>query len=190
MLCIHTNESIFGLAFLLLLCICATAEKALKRMEPATEFDYGGAQCNVTDQCGGIHQGECSYGVCVCTEDFAGANCQHLRKSRLTAFLLSFFLGMYGADRFYLGDVAKGVVKLLLNLTSCCALLPLVCGMNTAVRVSGQESEMVTCCFVSIGVCCCGVWLLGTGIWWLVDWCLIVNYALTDADGYSLVDDF
>ena len=35
------------------------------------------------------------------------------RKSMLTAFLLSFFLGVFGADRFYLGFYLMGVIKLL-----------------------------------------------------------------------------
>lgn len=35
------------------------------------------------------------------------------RKSKLTAFLLSFFLGVLGVDRFYLGFYLMGVIKLL-----------------------------------------------------------------------------
>ncbi len=35
------------------------------------------------------------------------------RKNFLTAILLSFFFGTFGADRFYLGCVGTGIVKLL-----------------------------------------------------------------------------
>jgi TM2 domain-containing membrane protein YozV len=36
-------------------------------------------------------------------------------KSRLAATLLSFFLGVLGIDRFYLGNIGMGVAKLLLG---------------------------------------------------------------------------
>ena len=39
--------------------------------------------------------------------------CTYGTKSQSTAFLLSLFLGIFGADRFYLGHIATGVFKLL-----------------------------------------------------------------------------
>lgn len=38
-------------------------------------------------------------------------------KSRLVAFLLAFFIGVFGAHRFYLGKTGTAVVQLILTLT-------------------------------------------------------------------------
>ena len=67
------------------------------------------------------------------------------RKSKLTAFLLSFFLGVLGVDRFYLGFYLMGVIKLL-----------------------------------TIGGC---------GVWWLLDWILVLANSVTDVRGCSMLDD-
>jgi len=51
---------------------------------------------------------------CECDWDWADPECRTPRKSQTTAFLLSLFLGVFGADQFYLGFVwPLGVCKLL-----------------------------------------------------------------------------
>jgi TM2 domain-containing membrane protein YozV len=57
----------------------------------------------------------------------------------LTVFLLSFFLGELGVDRFYVGKIGTGILKLL-----------------------------------TFGGC---------GIWWLIDWIMILLGSFTDKDG-------
>jgi TM2 domain-containing membrane protein YozV len=42
---------------------------------------------------------------------------QPSRKSRLVAFLLAFFLGMFGAHRFYAGKTATAIIQLILSFT-------------------------------------------------------------------------
>jgi len=50
---------------------------------------------------------------CECTRDWADPECRTPRKSQVTAFVLSLFFGIFGADQFYLGYPAYGLVKLL-----------------------------------------------------------------------------
>jgi TM2 domain-containing membrane protein YozV len=57
----------------------------------------------------------------------------------LTLFLLSIFLGELGVDRFYVGKIGTGILKL-----------------------------------VTLGGC---------GIWWLIDWIMILTGKFTDKDG-------
>lgn len=49
---------------------------------------------------------------CQCERDFAGPECRIRRKSQLTTFLLSLFLGWLGVDYFYLGFPLWGIMKL------------------------------------------------------------------------------
>lgn len=49
---------------------------------------------------------------CKCDRDWADPECRTRRKSQKTAFLLSLFLGVLGADCFYLGFPLWGLAKL------------------------------------------------------------------------------
>lgn len=49
---------------------------------------------------------------CMCYRDFADPECRTRRKSQMTAYFLSVFLGFFGADHFYLMDYYSGFAKL------------------------------------------------------------------------------
>jgi hypothetical protein len=79
--------------------------------------------CKKTGDCG---EGTCDENVCKCTEgwtDFDGKKydgkpCSYEMKSKWTAFIYSFFLGLFGADYFYLARgsglyIVAGIFKLL-----------------------------------------------------------------------------
>jgi TM2 domain-containing membrane protein YozV len=59
-------------------------------------------------------------------------------KRWLTVFLLSFFLGLLGVDRFFVRKIGTGIIKLL-----------------------------------TLG---------GLGVWWIIDWCMILSGTFTDKD--------
>jgi len=50
---------------------------------------------------------------CECDRDWADPECRTKRKSQTVAYALSMFLGMFGADHFYLGFHGTGIAKLL-----------------------------------------------------------------------------
>jgi hypothetical protein len=53
------------------------------------------------------------FSLCMCEPEWAGPECTVRRKSQITAFSLSLFFGVLGADYFYLGFPLWGMVKLL-----------------------------------------------------------------------------
>ena len=65
------------------------------------------------------------------------------RKSQSTAFLLSFFLGILGIDRFYLGYTGLGIAKLLtcggIGIWSLIDLI--LIGIGSMKDAAGQELE-------------------------------------------------
>jgi len=70
-----------------------------------------------------------------------GTMCNYKQKSQMTAFLLTLFLGEFGAGRFYVGQTVTAVIKLLLIVCGCC--LTCVCSLCVAPCL-GLESGMTT----------------------------------------------
>ena len=67
------------------------------------------------------NNGVCKNSTCVCSlgyVTFGNTTCNYKQKEKLTAFLLSFFVGNFGADWFYLasgngGYIVAGIIKLI-----------------------------------------------------------------------------
>lgn len=67
------------------------------KVHAAQEFS-----CSHNDECG---KGLCAENVCVCNEgytSFGETACEYEQNTKLSTFLLSFFLGSFGADWFHL----------------------------------------------------------------------------------------
>ncbi|UJR24666.1 hypothetical protein I4U23_006039 [Adineta vaga] len=76
--------------------------------------------CSNDINCGSPN-GQCILNECICTKGWIindQSGCTYQQKSKLTAFLLSFFLGFFGIDWFYLSVsnvfyIIAGIIKLI-----------------------------------------------------------------------------
>lgn len=70
--------------------------------------------CNGRGHCADWHEGSQDGSgpvFCKCDRGWADPECRTQRQSQISAFLLSIFFGMFGADQFYLGFWRLGIVK-------------------------------------------------------------------------------
>lgn len=121
--------------------------------------------------------------VCVCDDEHTGTQCAYLLKQKLTAFLLSFFVGTFGADRFYLGYIGLGIGKLILGLS----MYVIMCGLCCA-GIVGAISDSEGCVFgaMVVGICLAVCCILASFGWWLADWIRILMNAIPDSNGVPL----
>jgi len=132
--------------------------------------------------------GNCTYSnltnqsSCVCNDGYVKDDCSYKQKSKLSAFMLSLLLGIFGAGRFYLGYYEIGFFKLLLTMMICILpCLPLCCICCIDDNKFGYVYSLVL-----LSVLCV---FLAVWIWWLVDWILILGDAMPDRNGFELQDD-
>jgi len=123
--------------------------------------------------------------VCECDQGYIadedGTPCVVQQPDKLTAFLLSLFLGTVGADWFYLsngdaGYVVAGIGKLFMTFGNCCSYC---CAACAGICGEHLQSKAVILC---LGCMPC-FFGLGSSIWWLVDWIRILCDAFADSNG-------
>lgn len=93
-------------------------------------------------------------------------------KMILPAFLLAFFFGYCGVHRFYVGKIRTGI----LQLAALLSWIPIIVAI-VHYREDGEP-------FLGLLL---GSVVVGGGIWWTVDWILIICKAFTDAQGRKLI---
>ena len=204
-----------GLLFTLFLIapfVCATS--LTSNLEDVLSFlPNGGGNCTKDKDCGGYFIGVCENNTCACSSSYTGSFCEYKRKSKLTAFLLDFFLGSCGAGQFYLGRTGIAVGILVLLLSTCFVVLPITLvlayccarrsfmstlvgppergsgsGEIKAILGIGLASQSAGSC-MKCGMFCLELLIVVVGIWWFVNWVLIVAGKTADGNGVPLAND-
>ena len=141
-------------------------------------------QCNSTSFCS--NNGECSNDKTSCKCDafyttFPTDNayqCNYEQKSRLTAFLLQFFI--CGSGQMYLGNISHGIPQFLFTycagiiacFLSCCCIACLPKKKSDTVAASGACSGIVI-----------GLIVIAFGAWTLADAIMIALGQINDSNG-------
>lgn len=143
--------------------------------------DQWGYWCFDDFECG---RGFCQGYICHCYRGFitwrSMQSCRYEQRTKLTAFLLSFFLGIFGADWFYLSRrmtkyIIVGMMKLLVAL-GCIIGWPIF-----ILKCSKNEHRFVLLINI-INV----LLSLTSFLWWLTDWIRILANIFLDGHGAPL----
>ena len=101
-------------------------------------------------------------------------------KDQLTAFMLSFFLGWFGAGNFYVGDILRGVWKILLTMALCLGVLLNV--YDARDRMQGSREHRGNKQWIWIALACSCVALTALLFLWMYDW---IRFALNDVPDHQ-----
>jgi TM2 domain-containing membrane protein YozV len=181
--------------FWIILVCCLFAIVRSQEDECANDFECGQGEC-VTKKL----ENDTEIHVCKCDDKWitiADAEimhedhldslyCNYKQKSKLTAFLLSFFVGGYGADYFYLGYIGMGVGKLIISFGFCIAMCVAICFV--AGLAASDSGTAAGACGIVCGIILAGC-VLTSIIWWFVTWGMILTNDLPDVNGIALYKD-
>eukprot|EP01084_Bolivina_argentea_P163589 284560_1 len=114
--------------------------------------------------------------------------CNYQQKDQLVAFLLSFFVGLFAAGRFYCGLWLSAGLKIGLNIGLGCFGICCISCITGVSAFSGGSSRRTgdSFCAKLMGCFgCCYVFLVSLGIfaWLVTDWVLFGLNKLPDGNG-------
>ena len=96
-------------------------------------------------------------------------------KSRLIAFLLCTFAGYVGAHNFYVGRIRRGIIQLLLIVSS---FIVYFCSLLYLVLSNVDNPDAANAVFVGVFISL--IPIMATAIWIFVDWIMILAGAFKD----------
>ena len=146
--------------------------------------------CSSNSAC---NNGACENGTCVCFSGYVtykNSPCNYEQKQKLTAFLLSFFSGTFGADWFYLargnsGYLVAGCFKLITSLVLMVAMC-FGCCTSICMLIDRPSIKKFGCCLsISIGIPMAVCSLINV-IWCTIDWIRVLADAFKDGNGVGL----
>jgi hypothetical protein len=94
---------------------------------------------------------------------------------------LSFFVGSWGGDMFYLGLAVQGGFKIALTLSSC--VIPCIVALILCLKGFDKTTTNIITGFLAATI------TLGITIWWFTNWIQILTCGILDAFGYALFPD-
>ena len=140
-----------------------------------------GRWCSDDFECG---YGYCQAYTCQCYRGYITWHymdtCAYEQRSKLTAFLVSFFVGMLGVDWFVLsrgdaGYIVAGIIKLLVFLACCISWLFFIRNQSEKARSRNFVLLAVSIILTSVSI-----------IWWLTDWIRVLADVFYDGYGAPL----
>ena len=128
-------------------------------------------------------------GICKCDKgyfSYSNQNCKYEQRKKIYAFILSLFLGIFGADWFYLAVwnniyFIVGILKLLAGIFAIlfpCFICFTGCVKADSGKIIGFLCVVLLIIFITIG----------NIVWWLADVIRILVDTFKDGNGQNLLD--
>ncbi|CAF1031549.1 unnamed protein product [Adineta steineri] len=140
-----------------------------------------GRWCSEDNECG---LGFCQAYMCQCYRGYITWNfmetCAYQQRPKLTAFLVSFFVGIFGVDWFVLsrgnaGYIVAGIIKLIISCGCCFGWVFILTNSRNKSRTSNVFGNVVNAILAVISL-----------VWWLTDWIRILADVFYDGNGAPL----
>lgn len=102
------------------------------------------------------------------------------------AFSLSFAFTNFGAMNFYLGFLSIAIAQVICGVIACTLSCIWSVAKNQGETSLSQLHKHAAMSCLSCITCMFGLLML---IWWFVDWCRVLDRAITDSNGHELFYD-
>lgn len=140
-----------------------------------------GRWCQDDSECG---RGYCEAYMCQCYRGYISwyfmETCSYEQRTKLSAFLVSFFVGILGIDWFLLsrgnpGYIVAGMIKMIISLGFCFGWVFIVRNASRKDRKQLFVGYVISIVLTATSI-----------IWWLTDWIRVLADVFYDGNGAPL----